>query len=219
MDNAVALVRASLNFIGYFTVAEYPVLEALRHGGYQTAKGIVILAFHFPKAGLTVSEGKRRRSSGKPQDFLFPDSAALGALDDDPDVIIGDVKEGWARMNPAMRDRGVLAAALRRRFGCYPPERIEQVVEGLLREGEAESHCGHPIRMVAFGSLLDDLATKAESRFQTISTGHFLKDYLNRHWDVLSRTKYKAEAFDFLLTLEKALRRGADGNSMEKLQL
>lgn len=221
MDNAVALVRAYLNFNGYFTVAEYPVLEALRHGGYQTATDIDILAFHFPKAGLTVSEGKRRRSSGKPQDFLIPDSAALGALDEDPDIIIGEVKEGPARMNPAMRDRGVLAAALRR-FGCCPPERIEQVVEGLLREGEAESHCGQPIRMMAFGSLLGDLATKAESRFQTISMGNlirFLKDYLNRHWDVLSRTKNKAEAFDFLLTLDKALRRGADGNSMEKLQL
>ena len=221
MDNAVALVRAYLNVNGYFTVAEYPVLEALRHGGYQTATDIDILAFRFPKAGLTVSEGKRRRSSGKPRDFLLPDSDALGASREQPDMIIGEVKEGWARMNPAMRDRGVLAAALRR-FGCCPPERIEQIVVDLLREGIAESHCGHRIRMMAFGSLFDESATKAESRFQTISMGHvvrFLQDYLNRHWDVLSRTQFKDEAFGFLLTLEKALRRGADENSRGKLQL
>lgn len=222
MDNAVALVRAYLNVNGYFTVAEYPVLEALRHGGYQTATDIDILAFRFPGAGLIVSEKRRRGGSGKPQDFLMPDFAALGAPGDQPDMIIGEVKEGRARMNPAMRDRGVLAATLRR-FGCCPPERIEQTVVDLLREGVAESHCGHRIRMMAFGSLLDASATKAESLFQTISMGHvvrFLQDYLNRHWDVLSRTQFKDEAFGFLLTLEKALRRGAvDGNSMGKLQL
>jgi hypothetical protein len=222
MDNAVALVRAYLNVNGYFTVAEYPVLEALRHGGYQTATDIDILAFRFPKAGLTVSEGKRRGGSEKPQDFLMPDTAALDAPGDQPDMIIGEVKEGRARMNPAMRDRGVLVATLRR-FGCCPPERIEQVVVDLLREGEAESHCGHRIRMMAFGSLLDESAPGAKSRFQTISMGHvvrFLQDYLNRHWDVLSRTQFKDEAFGFLVTLEKALRRGAvDGNSMGKLQL
>jgi len=31
MDTAVALVQAYLNVNGYFTVVEYPVLEAFRH--------------------------------------------------------------------------------------------------------------------------------------------------------------------------------------------
>jgi hypothetical protein len=32
MDSAVALVQSYLHVNGYFTVAEYPVLEALREG-------------------------------------------------------------------------------------------------------------------------------------------------------------------------------------------
>ena len=37
MDNAVALVRAYLRVNGYFTVAQYLVVEALRQGGYCVA--------------------------------------------------------------------------------------------------------------------------------------------------------------------------------------
>lgn len=48
MDNAVALVQAYLYVNGYFTVAEYPVLEALKHAGYRTVTDIDILAFRFP---------------------------------------------------------------------------------------------------------------------------------------------------------------------------
>lgn len=39
MDNAVALVRAYLNVNDYLTVAEYPVLEALRHGADGNSMG------------------------------------------------------------------------------------------------------------------------------------------------------------------------------------
>ena len=35
MDTAVALVQACLRITGYFTVTEYPVIEAMRHGGYR----------------------------------------------------------------------------------------------------------------------------------------------------------------------------------------
>jgi hypothetical protein len=41
MDNAVALVQAYLRVNGYFTVAEYPVLEATRDGGYRAATDVV----------------------------------------------------------------------------------------------------------------------------------------------------------------------------------
>jgi hypothetical protein len=37
MDNAVALVRAHLHVNGYFTVCEYPVLEAARRT-YRTRR-------------------------------------------------------------------------------------------------------------------------------------------------------------------------------------
>ena len=39
MDHAVALVEAYLRVNGYLTVAEYPVLDAPRHGPVQTLGG------------------------------------------------------------------------------------------------------------------------------------------------------------------------------------
>ena len=54
MDNAVALVQAYLRVNGYFTVSEYPIVEASRRGGYRTATDLDILAFRFPGAGRLV---------------------------------------------------------------------------------------------------------------------------------------------------------------------
>ena len=54
MDKAVAPVQAYLRVNGYFTVAEYPVVEAMRNGGYREATDLDILAFRFSGAGQLV---------------------------------------------------------------------------------------------------------------------------------------------------------------------
>jgi hypothetical protein len=54
MDNAVALVQAYLQVNGYFTVTEYPVLEAARHG-IEAATDFDVLAYRFPGAGRLLS--------------------------------------------------------------------------------------------------------------------------------------------------------------------
>jgi hypothetical protein len=56
MDQAVALVEAYLRVNGYFTVSEYPVVEARRYGGFRTATDLDILAFRFPGAGRLVPD-------------------------------------------------------------------------------------------------------------------------------------------------------------------
>jgi len=50
MDMGVALVQACLRAHGYFTVSEYPILEAIRHGEHRIATDIDILAVRFPHA-------------------------------------------------------------------------------------------------------------------------------------------------------------------------
>lgn len=55
MDAAVGIVQAYLRVNGYLTVAEYPVLEAARAGGYRTATDLDILAIRFPRAGRLVA--------------------------------------------------------------------------------------------------------------------------------------------------------------------
>ena len=54
MDTAVALVQAYLNVNGYFTVVEYPVLEAYRGGHARSVTDLDVLAFRFPHAGHEV---------------------------------------------------------------------------------------------------------------------------------------------------------------------
>jgi hypothetical protein len=61
MDNAVALVQAYLRINGYFTVAEYPILETHGRNAVQMATDIDILAFRFlgRSPASTVRNGSR----------------------------------------------------------------------------------------------------------------------------------------------------------------
>jgi hypothetical protein len=49
MDNAVGLVESYLRVNGYFTVTDYPVIEACKFGGYRTATDLDVLVF--PRRG------------------------------------------------------------------------------------------------------------------------------------------------------------------------
>ena len=60
MDTAVALVQAYLHVNGYFTVAEYPVLEAqCADHQIRTVTDLDILAYRFP--GCRARPGRSRR--------------------------------------------------------------------------------------------------------------------------------------------------------------
>ena len=200
MDNAVALVQAYLRVNGYFTVAEYPVLEVAREGGYRTVTDLDILAFRFPQGGRLIASERGGRSRDRLEAVLDP---ALGASLERGDMIVGEVKEGRAELNEAATDPAVLRTALVR-FGCCPPDRAGALGESLLREGDAVLPVGHRIRMVAFGSTAG-----GGGKYQAITLGHavrFLQGYLREHWDVLHHAEHKDPALGFLLMLEKALR-------------
>lgn len=92
MDHAVALVEAYLRVNGFFTVAEYPVVEASRYGGYRTATDLDILAFRFPGGGRLVSTQDRGR------EHAYAPDPQLGCATDCPEMLIGDVKEGRAEL-------------------------------------------------------------------------------------------------------------------------
>jgi hypothetical protein len=151
MDTAVGLVEAYLRVNGYFTVTEYPVVETCRSESYRTATDLDVLAFRFPGAGRLLSF----QAGGAPSDagaISFAPDPCLGGQSDQADMLIGEVKEGRAELNATARDPLVLRAALSR-FGCCTPDHVPEVVEALLQHGRARAHCGHVVRMVAFGSL------------------------------------------------------------------
>lgn len=212
MDNAVALVQAYLRVNGYFTVAEYPVLEALDGGNYQTATDLDILAFRFPRAGQLISQ--RGRGAGADRVETVSVDSALGAAPEHPDMIVGEVKEGAAVINAAAKNPAVLRAALVR-FGCCAPDQATPIVDGLLHKGHALLPVGHRIRMVVFGST----AEGAGGPYHVVTLGRalsFVQDYLRAHWDVLRHADDKDPAFGFLMMIEKALRgagRATDGST------
>ena len=200
MDTAVALVEAYLNVNGYFTVAEYPVLEASRHGGVRAATDLDVLAFRFPGAGIPSESSKGRRSIGA---VTFRTDPALGCPDDRPDMIVAEVKEGRARINPAMRDPIVLSAALSR-FGCCSPEHAGSVVERLLRLGAAETRGGHSVRIVAFGAAPE---AEPQGKIHVVPMQQvlrFLRAFLHDNWPALRRAHISHPALGLLALLEKA---------------
>lgn len=207
MDAAVALVQAYLRVNGYLTVAEYPVMEAVRAGGYRAATDLDILAFRFPRAG-------RRLAGGEPEGprFEFAPDPALGCPPDRADMLVGEVKEGKARLNPAMRDPEVLGVALAR-FGCCPLKDAARAAEELLRRGRVVTSAGHRARIVAFGS---GSAASARHAHTVVDLGHvigFLRGYFREHWDVLRHAQFKDEVLALTMLFEKATGgRGAVGD-------
>ena len=209
MDNAVALVQAYLRLNGYFTVTEYPVVATSRDGGYRTATDLDLLAFRFPGAGRLVPGPGRRDLAD--EDHSAPDPA-LGVSAEHADMILGEVKEGRAVLNAAARDPAVLRSVLVA-FGCCSRAEAPQLVDQLLREGDAMLPDGHRIRMVVFGSITDGTD---RGNVVPISLGHvvrFLRAYLQDHWEVLRHSESKDPALGFLMTLEKAERGGAATDS------
>ncbi len=199
MDTAVALVRAYLNVNGYFTVVEYPVLEAERDGHARSVTDLDVLAVRFPGAGHEVVRG---RGHGPIGDHVFEPDAVLGCPSDRPDMIVGEVKEGAARFNAATRNRAVLEVALAR-FGCCPPGRARDLATQLITDGRVESGSGHAVRMVAFGSSREAGAT---GRWTVVPMSHvvaFLRSYIREHWAVLHHAQIEDPAMGVLALLEK----------------
>ena len=199
MDNAVTLVQAYLRLNGYFTVTEFPIVEAIGRGGHRTATDIDVLAFRFSGAGRLVPQ---KGKSAKKDRLIANIDPALGIAVHEADMIIGEVKEGKAQINRGGRDPSVLRAALVR-FGCCHEESVPVVVESLIRHGHAKTDHGHTIRLVAFGSVLPE----TNPGYHTIGLGHiieFSKKHLVDNWEVFRVTEFKDPALGFISMMIKS---------------
>jgi len=197
MDTAVALVQAYLHVNGYFTVVEFPVLEAFQAGPARSVTDLDILAFRFPRA---TSEGMvRGRQRGA---TTFATDPVLGCPADHPDMIVGEVKEGIARFNDATRDSGVLAVALAR-FGCCAADHADEIARRLVSERRADTPEGHTVRMVAFGAAPDSASDPRSTIVPMHHVVKFLRGYLREHWEVLRHAQIKDPALGVLALLEK----------------
>lgn len=203
MDSAVALVQAYLRLNGYFTVTEHPVIAVGRDGRYRTATDMDVLAFRFPEAGRLV----RGRSAAQDEEHMTVDEA-LGVRPGQPDMLVGEVKEGKATLNEATADPGVLRTTLVT-FGCCSRADAPRIAEELVSAGHATLSDGHHIRMAMFASAVREADT---SKYPVISLGpvaRLLRNYIDEHWDVMRHADSKDPAFGLLTMLNKAERAGA----------
>lgn len=205
MDSAVSLVQAYLHANGYFTVAEYPVIEAMREGEFRTATDVDLLAMRLPGAGRLVT-----RSDRKGEDLMLgePDPE-LRPADDQIDLLICEVKQGRAELNLGATNPDVLRAVLTR-FGGETAGETERTVEALMRKGEAECRSGPRVRLIAFGSQTDVPRSRS---YHVISLQHvveFLRRQADAYWHVLRLVQFKNPGLDFLMMLEKARRASPD---------
>lgn len=185
MDIAVNLVEAFLRFNGYLTLTEVDVQRRGPNGHYESITDVDVVAIRYP-GDLYAADA-----------HLDPQSRLL--LIEDPglhlgermvDVIVGEVKQGPARLNPALTTHEVLHQILRRLDWIY-----EGGVDGIvatLQEGgvnEAPGRSGATIRtrLVAFGG------TSGEPTLTTIPLGHVLTQvisFMERFEDVIRPSQF-----------------------------
>ncbi|MHC4957897.1 MAG: hypothetical protein ACYTGN_05935 [Planctomycetota bacterium] len=197
MDPALAVVQGYLHLNGYFTVLDYPVMEAIPEG-YRSATDLDVLAVRLPGAGHQVIDRGHSRTSRSAD-------PELGVNDKGLDLIIGEVKQGVAELNRGARDPAVLAAVISR-FGAVPEEDTGEIVRSLLESGAAQYKDAR-LRMIAFGSHAKEGVKRP---YQTITLGHVIESiesFLDRRWDIVRNVYSSHPAMGLLMLLEKVRRR------------
>ncbi len=199
MDNAVALVNAYLQINGYFTVAEFPIVEHFKRDNtkLRSATDIDIMGFRFPHAGM-ITQFKNNNDSK-----ITSIDKKLEVKNEFSDMIIGEVKEGKPKFNRNIFEPEVLRTVLLR-FGCCEYSEVETTVSSLISKGFYDIPHRHTIRMIIFC-----IENEFSYKYKTISLNHilnFLKEYINNNWEFFKTANYKDQGLGFMVTLEKILK-------------
>ena len=131
MDTSVGVVKAYLELCGYFVLAELPVRKPLG-SGFRDVTDIDIIAVRFPHPAAGGAE-----MAGNPLNLLLGADPDLEVFERGVDVIIGEVKEGHAELNPALHRQETIEFALRR-LGCCPPAEVRKQAAAIARSGAQE---------------------------------------------------------------------------------
>ncbi len=198
MDIAVNLVENYLRLTGYMTLSEFEVQRRDKKGRFKSVTDIDIMAIRFP-GDIYLGDPH------KPADceLLLIDDPVLELEDDTIDVIIGEVKQGRAELNPGIKDHGVLHSMLQRVEWVYNSA-ADDVIQGLQRDGVhiSASRGGGRVRtrLVAFGR-------SKRSSTNTVALGHIVTTMLNffeEHEDAFRPIQFREPAPAFLRLLLKS---------------
>ena len=208
MDTAVGLVKTYLELCGYFVLAELPV-RAPEGGTYRDVTDLDIVAVRFPHPPLALP-----RRLARPLDVFLGVDPALETFETGVDVIVGEVKEGRARLNPGLRREETIAFALRR-LGCCPEATVPAEARAIARAGA--HHMTMPgqvrcrIRLVGFAGH----GHTPEHGVLTVPLNHcarFIAERLRAARDVLAGVQFKEPVLG-IFALQDKLAREADADT------
>ncbi len=146
-DAALALIEAYLGINGYFVLTDLEV-HTRKDGAYRALTDIDVVAVRHPSPPGPAHYAAR---DGAVECLLVGEvDPALRVATDRCDVIIGEVKRGEASLNPMLRDRRVIHAALRRVGDVFGTD-LDGIVDGLINDGRVSTPRAE-VRLVAFGS-------------------------------------------------------------------
>lgn len=194
MDNAVGLIRAYLQLNGYFTLAEYPIYEKIGVERFRSVTDLDILAIRFPEVDHVVVN----RASCVP--LLSSYDHALGVTPEKCDMLIGEVKEGKARLNSAISRAEVLCTGIMR-FGCCDWSAAHRAAKSLCQSGHAVLPNGHSIRTIVFASELSDVDILQVSFEDVI---RFIEGYVDRNFEALKSADIKDPVMGLFTLAAKA---------------
>ncbi len=148
MNSGVAVVKAYLRVNGYLVLDEVPVVLPDGLGGYRTHTDLDIVAVRFPCVRMGVPDADGRIATPIATDPTL--DVPKGAID----VIIGEVKEGRAHLNRAVRSPEALRMGLAR-VGVCDDQELDRTAESLAKQAVVRMEDSVPVRqvrLVAFGS-------------------------------------------------------------------
>lgn len=197
MDPAVGLVRAYLELSGYFVLSELPVRRRIGREVIDVTD-LDILAIRFP-------DPHRRPDPRSSLDLFLRSDEALDAPPDSIDLIIGEVKEGKARLNDALAREETIAFALRR-VGCCPEEEVPTHARAIARGGSHAMRMGVDAecrgRLVVFAGK----GEVGRSGVTTIPLEHCadqIRNRLHASGGLLLGARFKDSTLAMLALLEK----------------
>lgn len=203
MDTCVALVNAYLRFNGYVAIPEQPVLVGEgRPYRYHTATDVDILAVRFPNAAVVVPRDGGVRGDDDLQLEIDP---ILDLRIDAVDVIVAEVKQSRPRLNPALLERDVLYATLKRVDPGFD-DPLEDTIDELRQNGEAWCKAGGRrwrFRLFGFGEGAPVVDTGRFTTIQLSHVAHFLIRCMRDHHQVWNDAQFGDPVLDLLHLFDK----------------
>lgn len=147
MNAGVAVVKAYLRVNGYLVLEEVPVVLPEKIGGYRTHTDLDIVAVRFPCVRMGFPDEAGRIANPVATDSIL--DVPEGVID----VIIGEVKEGRAHLNQAIRSPEALRLGLARVGACDEQE-LDKAADLLSEQAVVRLENSKPVRqvrLVAFG--------------------------------------------------------------------